>query len=59
MNFTEAHLTLAILGPVFQEATIIVVRALVVKAGPIEFTKFRRWIVSSCGSGCSSFNGGR
>ena len=42
MKFTVTHVTFAILGPVFQEAAIVMVNALVVRAGPVQFTKFGR-----------------
>jgi hypothetical protein len=39
MKFTETYMTFTILGPVVQEAAIVVVDTLVVWAGPLQFTK--------------------
>ena len=43
-------MTFAILCPMFQEAAIVVVNALVVQASPVQLTKFGSWWGRSDGS---------
>lgn len=56
MKLTVAYFTFAVFCPVFQQAAIIVVDALVVQAGPAEVSKIRRRGSSSRSGG--SLNGG-